>query len=648
MAKSTPKPGSGAHPREKAPEEVVHVPRWISRWRFVLVLGLMIFVLIIFVVPQQFTDLFRPRAQAQGPYMVWNDPVRGKVEYSPAEWREEVRRLGGFWTVQGLNAREALTDANVAYLLVADALARNAGVAVTDKELARAILQGEPGPLRLQPFLSREIYESSLRRVRVKPSDFEDALRRILRITRYDNLLQAAMAVPEPAEIERLWKSRHQLYAFDLVWVPVAEFEGEAAAALPDEAGLEAWYAALVNPRAHFADAWIPERIAAEMAGYRAGGESSAAGLLERFPRPEDTDLEALAQAYYDRFAYPRFARPKPTEVPAPGQEMMLSGSLPFEEVAEQARLESRVFAALRDWHEDLRARLAKGETVDLAAEAAELGLVSAAEAEPVSQTEWTQRHGAELASAVFTAPPSGLAPEVIVAKDGLFVAHVLDRQAPSAPPLEAVREQAIELWTREKAAELAKAKLAELRRRLADGEPAIGEPGEPAEQGEVTTAEPTGGEDATEPTPQAPEVGEATAEAFAAAAKELGLEPVHQDFFDPLLLSDAPAESLPPPQRFLVAAMRGTGFEVYMLEEGRVSEPLLDAEGETAWLVRKAGQREPDEAHVRPSELADLEQAALRANDGELREKVLSPEVFRERYGLRILAGAEQEGAPR
>jgi hypothetical protein len=628
MAKSTPKPRTSAHPREKAPEEVVHVPRWISRWRFVLVLGLMVFVLIIFVVPQQFMDLFRPRAEAPGPHMVWNDPVRGRVEYSPAEWREEMRKLGSFWTVQGLNAREALTDSNVAYLLVADALAQNAGVAVTDQELARAILQGEPGMFRMQPFLSREIYESSLRRVRVKPSDFEDSLRRILRVTRFDNLLQAATAVPEPAEIERLWKERHQLHAFDLVPVPVADFGDEAEAALPDEAGLAEWYAALENPRVHFADAWIPERVAAELAGYHGGEESTPARLLERFPRPEDTDLEALGKAYYDRFAYVRFARPMPTEPPPPGEEMFLSGAYPYEEVAEQALLEARILAATREWLEDLRARLAKGETVDLASEAAELGLVSIVEAEPVAQAGWTERHGDELASAVFTAPPSGLAPEVIVGKRGLFIARVLDRQPPSAPPLEAVREQALELWKKEKAAELAKARLGELRAKLAAAEP----------------PEPPQG--APEPPPGGEPV-KVSAEEFAAAATELGLEPVQQDYFDPLRAADAPADSLPPAQGFLVSALRGPGYELYTMETDQVSEPLLDAAGETAWLVRKAGQREPEAADIRPSEVAELEQAAVAANYGELREKVLSLEVFRERYGLRVLSGAEGESAP-
>jgi hypothetical protein len=637
MAKSTPKPRTSAHPREKAPEEVVHVPRWISRWRFVLVLGLMVFVLIIFVVPQQFMDLFRPRAEAPGPHMVWNDPVRGQVEYSPAQWREEMRKLGGFWTAQGLDAREALTDSNVAYLIVADALAQNAGVAVTDQELARAILQGEPGMFRMQPFLSREIYEASLRRVRVKPADFEESLRRILRVTRYENLLLAAMVVPEPAEIERLWKERHQLHSFDLVSVSVADFGDEADAALPDEAGLAEWYAALENPRVHFADAWIPERVAAELAGYHGGEDSTPAGLLERFPRPEDTDLEALGKAYYDRFAYVRFARPMPTEPPPPGEEMFLSGAYPYEEVSEQALLEARILAATREWLEDLRARLAKGETVDLASEAAELGLVSIVEAEALAQAEWTKRHGDELASAVFTAPPSGLAPEVIVGKRGLFIARVLDRQPPSAPPLEAVREQALALWKKEKAAELAKARLGELRAKLA----AAAEPTDGSEP-------PPGGEDGAEPTPETPEPVKASAEEFAAAATELGLESVQQDYFDPLRAADAPADSLPPAQGFLVSALRGPGYELYTMETGQVSEPLLDAAGETAWLVRKAGQREREEADIRPSEVAELEQAAVAANSGELREKVLSLEVFRERYGLRVLSGPERESAPR
>ena len=58
--------------------------------------------------------------------------------------------------------------------------------------------------------------------------DYENTLRRVLRVIRYQNLLGSVIGHADPADIETTWMERHEEYSFDVASVAVSNFE-EAA-----------------------------------------------------------------------------------------------------------------------------------------------------------------------------------------------------------------------------------------------------------------------------------------------------------------------------------------------------------------------------------------------------------------------------------
>ncbi len=613
---------SAVKPVEAAPahpeEEVVHVPKGRSKLRFLLMLGLTLFVLVTFTVGDFIVSAFQGGRGSQE-YMTWVHPTDGRQSLDYPEFVQYKRRLDDFYRVQGVRAgRDQTSDEYVAHLVISDRLARDAGVEITDGELSRVILEGGLGG-RGQ-FVNPDIYKAMLAAAGVSARDFESTLRWLMRVNRFDSLIAFSLGQAEPKSIEELWLEDHRQYAFDLVGVAPADLRAAAEAELPAEAELDAWYTGLAqeDKQRLFSSSYLPERTVVERLSWKADGEPPA-GLLGRFPRPPATDLAVLARGHYDRFGSRRYPKPKapPEEPPAedtPAPEDPAATHQSYEEVAEKATLEAQVHAALMDLLNDLRTRLQAQEPVDLAALAAELGLEHESDGLPRSRDEWILVADVHLADAVGFTGPDGLVRSPVVGSERLSLARVVERKPSEPPPFADVRDAGREAWIDERAKSMATEKLEALRAAFAPA----------AEAGADATA-------ASESEKPAVVVD---AETFAAKAGEVGLAAVHQDWFDPNDRRGAPAEDESDAEAFLRSAWYPNA-ELFTLEEGAVAEPRESVDGERVWLVRSAGERDPPELKIRPAEYDGLRRRARLKSATEAFEHLRDPAELARRYGL-------------
>jgi hypothetical protein len=596
-----------------ADDEVVHVPKGRSRKQFLLYIGLSIFTLIIYVVPQQFQAILKPKRERDAAYVSWNHPRLGPQSVSEQDFMMARRKLQDFFRVAGMSPNDLLDDEGLARLLVIDSLAIDSGVEVSDRELRDNMLQ-------VSQSQDSKSFQERCRALRVAPLDFQEGLRQMLRINRYESLLEGVLATPAPAELDKQWKERNQEYAFDLVSVDVAGSMDAAAAQVPADPELKTWYDALPNKQRLFQAEWKAERASAELLSWRVDGDEPAM-LLGKYPRPEGADLEQLAKDYYNQFANVRFRRP---EEKADATDVRERLYLPFDEVAEKARRESKVYGALVDWQKAFKDRVAKGEAVDFTAEAAAFGLTLHNEATAKTQAEWStipDFGGPSLSDAVLrgSRAPDKLI-NVTVSEHDMACGRALEHIAAGPPPFEEVHDKALAEWKKQKAIELAQAKLKTIYDVLKAASPAPPpDPAAPDKPAEVKVS--------------------TDAATFAAKASEAGLSVLHTDWFQqsklPADLSETPTEV----ERFL-SEVKTTGRYLYDAKQGEVTEPHADSKNERVWLVLSLGKRDPAQVAIEPKDLDGLRQMATYTNQQRLQKDVFSTEGFAKTLGLKFLKG--------
>ena len=627
MSKPAKKPPERPAPGVQGPpeDEIVHIPKGQSRLRFIVVLGLMLFVLVIFTVGDQLVGTFGRRKTTEV-YMTWTHPKAGVQRYGPSDFLEVRLSLDRFFVVttgRGLG-RGRDSEEEIAYHMITDRMAQEAGIEVSDAEISRAIREGEPG--LVPSFITREQYLGQLQAVGVLPQDFETTLRRVMRVRRYEMMLALALGQPDPAALEKAWKEGHQQYTFDLVGLSAADVRAGAEAELPGADALRAWYEGLesADKARLFGASYTPVKSRAALLSWPIAGEVPAA-LLQRYPRPEQPPPEELARSYYDRFKTVRFARPAQSgdQPPGEGQDQQPAQApeepqvLAFDEVREQALSEALVHAALADLLKDLNTKLDAGEQVDLAAVAGELGLELTNDGESRTSAEWTELAQADVASAIDVTASGRFHRLPLVQAGRLVLVHTLERTPSEPPPFDAISALAAEKWVDERAEKLAVEKLESLRDGL---RPPAGAQEPPAEPKPVD------------------------AESFARAVQEAGLTLVHQDWFEPA----RPAQdesSLSESERFLRASFF-PGAELFALEEGGIAGPLSSFRDQRQWLVRSAGRRDPPELDIRPADYAFLSQQAQFQNAGEVLRELHSPERLQREFGLEFPWRTEAEGA--
>lgn len=310
-SKKAHRPAQQAAPAESGGEqheELVHVPKGESKLRFFLLMGLTIFVLIIFVVPSAFLGALGGTNQSDEVMMRWTSPsgeekeLRASDFYQSLRAFDRLRNWGAHFGMQGIE--RASVPERARYLLLED-IAKEWGIYVTDHEVAQTVLAMFQGDLGL--------YHSWISQQRgLSKATFEAVVRRAMRIRRLRELVNAGFAVSDPAKVVEAWQAAHQEYAFDTITVAVADYLEAARAEIPEDAALRAWFEGRSDfERRRFL---TPERWSLEVAWAPVAEGESYPALLEAYPPGDDVDPETRARNYWNAVSYVRFRRPQPAE----------------------------------------------------------------------------------------------------------------------------------------------------------------------------------------------------------------------------------------------------------------------------------------------------------------------------------------------
>jgi hypothetical protein len=597
------------------PDEIIHVPKKANPLRFMLMVGLVIVLLLLFAIsPQTFLSIFGSDEDVA--YMTWQHPTRGKVEVSGADFYVQKRAIADALELDGL-LRFSLgvfentpTDEDVARILVLDELAQASGLFVSDLSLAQHIMQlVSQSPLGEQRW--RQIVADRGRGI-------EETLRRCVRAQRYLLLLVHLAAVPDAGRIQELFQQDHVEFAFDYVALDTSSELEAARAELPDDAGLEAWFQARSEGEKQAFEA--PEERAAEFVVFSDFAATPAAGLLAKYPSPEGADPDADAQAYYNQVYYYRFVRPKPAEGEAPPDQAQ-SFYLTFDEVRERCKAEAPVHRALHAWLAELGTRATNGETIDLVAEASALGLAHEATDAPIDRAAYSEREGLNgpaLSATIFAegALPEAYSKNLFVSEEGLAVVRVGAIVPAAIPPLAEIRAGVAATWAELRAGELALAGLAALRDAQAEIPPAA---------------------DAAADAPVRRSADEA---AFAAAATAAGLSVARRDWLDKKnVVTPDPKKS--DPAHVFLRDQRG----YYDLAENEVAEPKLDAQAKSAYLTRLAGKRALPIERMSPDQYQGYKSRTALMS-GQDMKRTFVERTLRDQYGLTLYRTSEVEGA--
>ncbi len=632
-------PESQTTPDQQAPahqdDEEVHVPRGQSRTRFMIILGLLVFSLIIYVVPAQFQSLFKPSDPSEGAYMVWNHPTLGRQEMSNRDFTFARRRFDNFLRLvnSGKEGRLFLDkDEQIGRVLVLDRIALDAGIEVTDNELRKLIRDGGyivlakskdlPAGMmgdfffQVPAFADSATYAQALQSAGTSDKEFREALRTMLRVQRYEAML-SVVSQPDGATIEKAWKERHKQHSFDVVAFNIETAKTAAATEMPDELGLIAWYEQMdpARKRSMFQEQWTPERASAELVVWRSG-DAVPGALLAKYPRAAGTDLEKLAHDYYDRFAHLRFRRATEKTDAANDFDKVYQS---FDEVAEQARAESQGHAAIVDMQADMQARLQKGEAVDWAGETAALGLTLETVAAPLTQQEWTddpKLGDSNLSDQLMRAARGDKFIALVVGTKQLVFGHVLEHSVAGAPPFTVVREACVDAWLADKATELATAQAKAFVESLKSAE---------AVPGAAPTAE---------------------SAVFAEKAQAVNASVVATGWIDAGKLPEDFAANADDAQRFAVELSAGARVALTSAENA-VLGPLPSGDRSRLFVVRHVGVREPEKVAIEPKDYGEIERQATYERYRETREGLVSPAALSAKYGVEFPSRKDKDAPP-
>lgn len=613
-------------PAQSAPEveqevETIHVPRGKSRARYVFTIVLLIFILVIFVVSDLFQGAFSRSGGGDQAFVEWNHPRLGQRSIGGRDFVLERRRVEDFYRVLGVDRRqlrELTNDESIARTLILDELAVEAGVEFTDNEL-RAFVK--------ERFSDAATYAQMLAGAQVAAADFQEVLRRMLRVQRYESILSELVSQPEATEIEKAWKEQHKQHSLELVTFKVDIQDPQVAAKLPDQAGLATWYDALdaLRKRQMFSAEWRPERAAAELAYFSFEGGDSAA-LVARFPRPADADLEQLGRDFHSQFAHLRFRRPEEKADAADARERLY---FTYDEVAERAKSEALAHAAMLDWSNELRAKLATGGELDLASEAVAMGLAFVREAQPKSQIDWTGMPtlgGPVLSDAVLRASRGDRFVSAMVTDKHVVLGRVTERLDAGPPPFAEVAARVEEEWRKDQAYETARLRANAL----------------------VEACKPPL-VDGVQPQPSA------TAETFAAKSAEAGLAAVAVDWFDQAKLPTEVKPDADDVQHFMRELKLGARSAITSVPDS-VMGPYTATDKDRIFVVRYIGSREPPQVEIEPREFRGLQANALRLSQQKFSQELFGKVGLERNFGLRFPGRAEsvegesvegEDGAP-
>lgn len=591
--------------RPKAEDELIHAPKGTSKGRFLLGFVLALLTLGTFSISGEIIDLFSCGPTGRGAFMTWNHPKLGVQEVKGADFVLVQRNYAKVLDILTGNSSRKDNEDDVAELILFDALAQNAGIGFTDKELGE-FLAPRVG--------SQELYLQRTRRYGISPKDFEAMLRRILRADRYRSLIGSSLVAPDPAEVEKLWKGRHQEYAFEYVELATDKLAEEARALAPVGEELKKWFDALSEPEK---GKYKTQEMARAHVVYKTlGPETKAEDLLAKYP-PAAGDAEVVAKTYYDSFYYVRF--PNPDFKPDPKNFDPSQFYLPFERVKDQCLVEAPIYNAVEAWITDMVTREGKGEAVDLLVEGQSYRFGFRNTPDPTSRADFSNEalegYGRYVADVIFDPQlkPGTINAHAVITKNAIVVVKLLERQEARMPEFPEIEARVKEEWVKKKQGELAVARLEALRDKFG-----------------TRPADTEAGASLWAP--------EADAEAFAKVVREAGFEVQRRDWQERFVPTKA-GETPTPTQTFFQQAA-----PLYTKKEGSVVKAETARDGANAYLVRVAGVRDADVAKMTPPEFQSLSQQATQASIMEFHTRITSREFLEKNFGLHLRSWDKQD----
>ena len=441
--------GQASLPSVEDFDEIVHVPEGKSRFQYLFLIGLLIFLLIIFIIPAAFQNVATGGSESGVlPGVTWETPEGGAYEMSYPDLIEAMRREEKFRRVLSGGSNSTPTPEEMATQLLLQELATEAGVYVSNESLATTI----------KPFVEqlggRDRYiQFTLQNFGTKGTvAFEDYLRRGIRTERYLRLVGMLAAQPKPGDLEEQWVKDNVEYGFDYLAIKSEGFVDAAKAEAPDDDALQAWFDGRSDAeknRFKTAQSW---RLAT---AYVPIGEAAPNALLERYPLPEGFDTVKEGELFYNMHSYQAFKLEEPT-LDDEGNEVKYQS---LEDVRPLAEAAAQVKTAVTAWRADLKARTEAGEAVDLAAEAAELGITYVESMAARTREEIvadTMYGGGPVSSFLGTTQAGNLMNGAIVTPKVIEIVKVAETVEPQLKPFSEIRDDVIDLWAKERARDLA------------------------------------------------------------------------------------------------------------------------------------------------------------------------------------------------
>lgn len=559
-------------PDDAAADEVIHVPKGTSKARFLMTFLLVIMVLTTFSVSGSVMEFFSPRGRAMSSYLTWTSPSGVQHKLSNSDFYGELRAVAPFLDMvfrsAGQQDSRDQNETHMAAFLALEDAARESGIVITDAELAKFITEAYGAN-----------YPLVLKRYNRTPKEFEGPLRRVLAVQRYQGMISMPLSVADPKVVETKWKGRHQEYMFDYVELPVASVTADARAQAPQGDALKAWFDA--RSEAEKAAYKTKPEVTAELAYLSLEATPTADALFAKYPKPEGVDAEKEARDYHEGFGYVRFPA-----TPTPGSAI---NSQPFDSVRDRALGEAPVYAALMRWVADLQKREAAGEAIDLAKEAAAIGLSYRLQSDSRTYDGWKDL-GLGFVGRVtlmrlfpndekeFTDAIGKWMAAIQVDEKAFVFGRVLSAKPGGVPEFSTIADRVTAAWADAKARELAVEKLEKLRDSFG-----------------------------TRPDPNDPNAPLFTPTADEAKFREVvtaaGLEVRRRDWME----RSAPV----PPDELPAYTYLRTAPQLYTQKENTVVPAGLNREGTSAFLVRVGGLRDADVSKMKPEELVQLSREA-------------------------------------
>jgi len=602
MSKPTQKTHPEPHPGESEAaakhahdDDVIVVPKGSSKTRFLMTALLAGLVLTTFTVSGEVVDVLTGRSKSGGHYMSWKRPDGTTHKLNGGDFLVVKQNLSKAQALMSGGRTSKDDDAEVARHILADDLAQYAGIHVTD---------GEVGKMILSVFGSNDVYKQALARYRTSAKEFEHTLRSMLRVRRYQTLLSAGYAVPDPQKIEDKWKESHRERTVEVVELPLERFETEAAAAAPAGDELKAWYEALSEPEKSTYRKQLEAKTSAEFAWFHFEPQgTSTEKLLAAYPRPAGEDADQVARTWYEANKLELYKKPDA----APGTPAA-DAVRPFEEVQDRARTEGIAYQSILDWVNDMKTRQQNGDTIVLVEDATRVGFGYRQEPSTHTRAEWSaigMSWGGQGAIDAMFNPANQVGQflsDVVVDPKGIYVGRLLAREDSRMQEFDEIQDAVRAGWVKKKKSDLGIAKLEELRAKFS------------------TVPDPA---DETKTIPVEPD-----AEKFAAAAKELGLEVQKHEGFD------AGAQVKPgvtPVELFMrrfVNRRKDTA--------GAIAEPEVSSDKTVAWTARLGESRDPDVSRMTPLEYEnEASMASYESRSDFLQANFFSDEALKQRYAL-------------